>query len=222
MKDQAVNVASKVIPRNSKLWKAARALYFGVQKCAMAAFRRITRSSIFFRESEMAMCSLDHTRKLEKTVELFDPKSALDLGCGVGKSLDWFVGHDIDAHGVEGSTLAISKATHPDRITQHDLNRELDLGRRFDMVWCVEVAEHIHPKFLDAFMSTFANHSDRIVLSAAPPGQEGEGHFNEQPLSYWIEEFGKRGWTYDEPGTLALQAVDEKFSPNMLTVYRES
>ena len=222
MKQAAVQFASKIVPRNSKLWKAFRGLYFGTQKCAMAAYRRLTKSSIFFRESEMAMCSLDHSKKLAKTVELFSPETVLDLGCGVGKSLDWFLEQDIDAQGVEGSKMAISKANHPDRITQHDLNHELDLGKKFDLVWCVEVAEHIHPKFLDNFMKTFANHSSRIVISAAPPGQEGEGHFNEQPLSYWIEEFEKRGWIYDEQGTLALQEVDEKFSPNMLTVHRES
>jgi hypothetical protein len=69
-------------------------------------------------------------------------------------------------------------------------------------------------------MKSFANHTNRVVLSAARPGQGGEGYFNEQPASYWIELFKSHGFEFDVSGTAALQSVDEPFSENMLTFCR--
>ena len=71
---------------------------------------------------------------------------------------------------------------------------QLDLRKSFDLVWCFEVAEHIHPKFVDIFVNNLTRHSKVVALSAAPPGQGGEGHFNEQPKSYWEKKFADRGY----------------------------
>jgi hypothetical protein len=40
--------------------------------------------------------------------------------------------------------------------------------------------------------------SDRILFSAAVPGQGGTGHVNEQPHAYWIERFRRLGYDTDE------------------------
>jgi hypothetical protein len=37
-----------------------------------------------------------------------------------------------------------------------------------------------------------------VVFTAAPPGQGGTGHVNEQPQSYWIDRFRAEGMEYDE------------------------
>jgi len=68
-------------------------------------------------------------------------------------------------------------------------------------------------------MKTLTNHADRIVMSAARPGQGGEGHFNEQLPEYWIEKFIARGFKYDEDSTQILRSIDEMFSPNMLVFH---
>ena len=166
------------------------------------------------------MCSLQHPQKLQKTLELFNPSSVLDVGCGTGQSLDFFLDRGIDAVGVEGSSLAKAKARHPERIQLFNLNEELQSNRKFDLVWCVEVVEHIHPKYVLNLMKTFSNHSDRVVLSAAHPGQGGEGHFNEQPASYWIELFKRHGFFYDASATDEFKRIEEMFSENMLVFYR--
>jgi hypothetical protein len=51
-------------------------------------------------------------------------------------------------------------------------------------VWSYEVAEHIHPKYTDAFLYKLTSHGPVVVLSAAQPGQGGCDYFNEQPLHY--------------------------------------
>jgi hypothetical protein len=84
----------------------------------------------------------------------------------------------------------------------------------------MEVVEHIHPKYVCNLMKTFANHTDCVVLSAAQPGQGGEGHFNEQTAEYWIERFDDCGFKQDSEKTAIMQRVDEAFSQNVLVFIR--
>lgn len=135
--------------------------------------RVLSKNSIFSLEEELSMCSLFPKKTLDKIIEFFDPKSVLDLRCGTGKSLDYFLSKKIDVFGVEGSELAISRARHSKLIMRYNLNNELDLGRKFDLLWSFEFVEHIHPSYVENMMKTFSNHSDIIVISTARPGQGG-------------------------------------------------
>ena len=96
----------------------------------------------------------------------------------------------------------------------------MKLGRTFDLIWSFEFVEHIHPKFIDNLLKTFSNHSDRIALSAARPGQGGNGHFNEQPASYWIEKFERYGYKFARKKTDELRAIAEEYAENMLVLER--
>ena len=116
--------------------------------------------------------------------------------------------------------MAISKARHPARIRRCNLYHPLDLGRRYDLVWSYEVVEHIHPDYVDNLMSILTSAADRVVLSAARPGQGGHGHFNEQPPEYWIALFDQRGYDLDAGATERLHDLNEAFSDNMLAFYR--
>jgi 2-polyprenyl-3-methyl-5-hydroxy-6-metoxy-1,4-benzoquinol methylase len=187
---------------------------------AMRRWQRAhTKSSIFQSDDELGGCSLQPIPLLEACLELHAPKSVLDVGCGTGKSLDWLLSKGIEVQGVEGSAAAIRHAENPDKILSYDLNIPLDLGRRFDLVWCFEVAEHIHPDFTDAFLTTLTNHSDHIVMSAAHPGQGGVGHFNEQPRAYWIEKLAQIGFVHDEDARNRL-IRDWTWFPENLFVFR--
>jgi len=181
--------------------------------------RAQTKSSIFQDDDELGGCSLQPISLLQACLEWFSPKSVLDVGCGTGKSLDWLLLHHIDVHGVEGSESAIRHADHPEKIQRHDLNIPLQLNRKFDLVWCFEVAEHIHPDYTDAFLTTLTNHSDHIVMSAAHPGQGGIGHFNEQPRQYWIDKLAKIGYLHDDAARTRL-IRDWTWFPENLFVFR--
>lgn len=151
-------------------------------------------NSIFVEEWEMGMCSLRPIAVLETVLERFAPRSVLDVGCGTGGSLSFFLEKGIDAMGIEGSALAISKNRNASRVRRHDLEVPLDLGRRFDLVWSFEVAEHLRPEKAATFLDSLTRHSDLVVMSAAPKGQGGDGHFNEQPPEYWIGLMAARGF----------------------------
>ena len=161
------------------------------------------------------MCSIFPKEILDLTIELFHPHSVLDVGCGTGISLDYFKRKGITVRGLEGSTLAISKARNASLITLHDLDTPIDLGEKFDLVWCFEVAEHIHPNYVSTFLDTLTRHGDQVLLSAAQPGQGGMGHLNEQLPGYWIERMEARGFLL-LPETNRYRALPDHFSANIL------
>jgi 2-polyprenyl-3-methyl-5-hydroxy-6-metoxy-1,4-benzoquinol methylase len=160
-------------------------------------------------------------KKLETVIALVKPATVLDVGCGTGQSTSYFLQKNIQVLGVEGSSVAIQNSSRPDLMIKHDLRKPLELNRSFDLVWCFEVAEHIHPDFVDIFISSLVRHSHVIALSAAPPGQGGEGHFNEQPKSYWIEKFSHYGYQLHDAWTAAIQETEEFYSENMMVFYSE-
>jgi len=123
--------------------------------------------------------------------------SVLDVGCASGTWLRaWTERGVIDGHGIDGDYVDRTMLEIPqEQFTAIDLNRGFDLGRQFDLVQSLEVAEHIAPQVSDAFADSLARHARRFVLfSAAPPGQGGEFHVNEQPYEYWRSVFARHGF----------------------------
>ena len=94
---------------------------------AKAVYRRLSRSGIFLSKNELAMCSLHPILKVDRIVELVNPRSILDIGCGTGKTTVYLHQHGFDAFGVEASSVAIRNSERPDLIYQHDLRVALDL-----------------------------------------------------------------------------------------------
>jgi SAM-dependent methyltransferase len=187
---------------------------------AKAGYRRLFKSGVLFSRDDLGMASLFPNQKIDRILSLAQPKSVLDVGCGTGRTLLEMKRRGITVVGVEASSAAIRASGCPDLIVRHDLRQPLELNRRFDLVWCFEVAEHIHPNYVETFLDSLVRHSDTIAMSAAPPGQGGEGHFNEQPRSYWIAKLDTRGYRLHEEWTKELRAVKEFYSDNMMVFTR--
>lgn len=209
------------IKRGARLWKIFSFLHNSPKKIFLYINRDILKSSIFIFKDELSMASLFPKKLIDKVIEREKPKRVLDVGCGVGKSLDYFFEKGIEVFGVEGSRVAIASAKNKQFIIRHNLNKELRLNRKFDLIWSFEFVEHIHPKFVDNLMRTFSNHSDKVIISAARPGQGGEGHFNEKPPEFWITIFEKYGYKFINDETDWLRDTDEFFSKNMLVFKRK-
>lgn len=133
--------------------------------------------------------------------EMLPVRSVLDVGCGRGVWLaEWIRQGVADAHGVEGASIAVSRlAVSRERISKYDISRPFDLERRFDLIVCLEVAEHIPEERADKLLDNLVRHGDQILFSAAVPGQGGANHFNERPLEYWREKFAARGYRCFDP-----------------------
>lgn len=127
--------------------------------------------------------------------------SVLDVGCARGTWLRaWQAAGISDSFGVDGAyAKSDGSEVHGEHFLATDLSRPFDLQRRFDVVQSLEVAEHIPAASADIFVENLVRHSSGTILfSAAPPGQGGEYHVNEQPYEYWRRKFHRHGYSpYD-------------------------
>lgn len=160
-------------------------------------------------------------------MDLVSPKSVIDVGCGVGTWLNVYsqLGVDeilgIDGDYVDREMLLIDKAN----FRAADLSMPLDIGRNFDLVQSLEVAEHLAPAHADAFVGGLVALGDVILFSAAVPFQLGTGHVNEQFIDYWIERFAVHSYVPVDcirPEIWANEAVEVCYRQNAVIFVREA
>jgi SAM-dependent methyltransferase len=131
---------------------------------------------------------------LPLALRLIRPQSIVDVGCGSGVWLAHAAELGVGDHlGVDGHTPASALRIEPDRFLLHDLTTPLRLDRRYDLVLCLEVAEHLPEKAADVLVDSLVGLGPAVVFSAAIPGQSGEHHVNEQWPDYWSDRFAARG-----------------------------
>jgi hypothetical protein len=135
--------------------------------------------------------------------------SVLDVGCARGAWLSaWAETGCNDFMGVDGTTVVPAQlAIDPARFMATDLSVPFNLGRRFDFVQCLEVAEHLSLARSKTLVADLVSHSDVVLFSAAPPGQGGEHHINEQPYDFWRALF-------DEHNYIAFDCLRPMISQN--------
>ena len=108
------------------------------------------------------------------------------------------------------STATMSSLTGSipaDRFNVGNLTRPLDLGRRFDLVQCLEVGEHLPRAASGTLVASLCTHGDIVVFSAAVPGQGGENHINERPLEDWRALFAEHGYAAFDPFRRRLSEI---------------
>jgi SAM-dependent methyltransferase len=128
--------------------------------------------------------------------EKYKPISVLDVGCGLGNwaaiakkmGVPKILG--IDGYYVNKSLLKINQ----EEFLAIDLKESFDLKHQFDLVICLEVAEHLPIESSEVLVKSLINHSEVILFSAAIPGQGGQFHINEQWPSFWQQLFEKNGY----------------------------
>lgn len=121
--------------------------------------------------------------------------SVLEVGCGGGWFTKRFLDLGVDLLAIEGTAAGLKKAIDrgvpKERLLRHDLRRPLQLGRRFQVAVCTEVAEHLECPFAGVLVQTLVDHADVIWFSFEPPGTN-EAHYhhcNEQPAKFWLNLF---------------------------------
>jgi hypothetical protein len=129
-------------------------------------------------------------------IKLINPKSVVDLGCGVGTWLGIMKEQGIDETlGIEGEWLNEDQLIiNKNSFLKRDLSKEIKLEKEFDLAISMEVAEHINPANADTFVKNLISHAPVILFSAAIPFQGGSNHVNEQWPSYWLDKFKKHDY----------------------------
>jgi SAM-dependent methyltransferase len=128
--------------------------------------------------------------------DLVHPRSVLDVGCGQGTWLRVFGEAGVDeVFGVDGPHVDTTQLEIPSSaFMAHDLRDPLSLGRTFDLVTSLEVAEHLDPSLASTFVASLVRHGRVVLFSAAIPFQGGAGHVNEAWPSVWAAHFADHGY----------------------------
>ena len=152
--------------------------------------------------------------------------SVVDIGCGRGVWVDeWRRSGVEDALGVDGDYVSADRLViQKERFIAFDLSKPISLGRRFDLVQSLEVAEHIPAPKAEIFIDSLVAHGDVILFSAAVPGQGGEFHINEQPYEYWRDKFARRGFEivdFIRPNIVDIRTIEPWYRYNTFLYVHE-
>jgi SAM-dependent methyltransferase len=131
-------------------------------------------------------------------MEMFNPKSVVDVGCGLGTFLKVFKAHGVsDVLGCDGSWVRRDLLVIPEsEFRSVDLKEPLKLDKRYDLVICLEVAEHLPDSAADTLVRSLVDAGELIVFSAAIPQQGGQNHINEQWIDYWRPKFNRLNYEF--------------------------
>jgi len=149
----------------------------------------------FYRAQQAeSLCSA--RRILQIVFEALNPKSVLDVGCGVGTWLRAAMDLGVqDIMGLDGKYVDREMLMIAPRYFEvMDLGHPDGLDRRFDLTLCLEVAEHLPKNCAQVLTRFLVSTAPVILFSAAIPGQGGTGHVNEQWQTYWISLFKEQGY----------------------------
>ena len=135
-------------------------------------------------------------------MELTHPSSVVDVGCGRGAWLSAFREQGIERIvGLDGDFIKPSTLVIPaDRFHPTDLSGKFQIPEGgFDLAVCLEVAEHLPGRNSRHLVRQLTSAAPQVLFSAAPPGQDGAGHINCRPLSYWRKIFEELGFRMLDP-----------------------
>lgn len=153
-------------------------------------------------------------------------RSMVDFGCGTGTWL--WVAHSFGVEsirGLDGDYVPPRQLMIPqDCFCAVDLEEPVVLEKKYDLAISMEVAEHLHKESADTFVESLCNAADTILFSAAHPGQGGDGHINEQPMTYWTSKFGKHGFLPVEIRQLfeGNEDIESWYRENIVLYVREA
>jgi SAM-dependent methyltransferase len=137
--------------------------------------------------------------------------SVVDVGCGTGAWLRVFSDSGTDeVLGIDGDYVGRDQLEIPaECFRAMDLSRPIALERRFDLVVCLEVAEHLPLAAADPLVEGLTGLGDIVLFSAAIPYQGGREHLNEQWPAYWAEKFRAHDFAALDPFRPRLWADDQ-------------
>ena len=123
-------------------------------------------------------------------------RTMVDIGGGIGSWCVAFKEHGADrVVCIDDPRISVGELlVGPEEFMGCDLSRGFPAPIRCDLAVCLEVAEHLPQTRAQSLVDFLCACSDRVVFSAAIPGQDGFMHINLRSPGYWKEAFAKRGF----------------------------
>lgn len=145
----------------------------------------------------------------------------LDVGCGVMGMIDMAISRGTWACGLDADIrlLGRDELKNMDRLYISDFRKtHVSFPIHFDIIWSVEVGEHISDGCVDNYIKTLANvmrprmkhhpyYCASILIFSAAPVTGNVKHCNEQAMDYWLEKFAAYNIIPQEDMTRELRAA---------------
>ena len=150
-------------------------------------------------------------RVIAEMIAAFEPKRPLELGCAAGAVLECLDHLGIEGEGIEISAMAIARAAPRvgPRIHHGDL-LDVSLPHRYDVVFGLDVFEHLNPNRLDRYVARLAEitTADGLLYCNIPA-------FGEDPVFGTVFPFYLDDWAADAAAGRPFSAlhVDERGYP---------
>jgi SAM-dependent methyltransferase len=128
-------------------------------------------------------------------MDLLAPRAVVDVGCGTGSWLKVFQEEGVgEVLGLDSEELVPPLLEiEADSFQTVDLHEGLQLGRKFDLALCLEVAHYLPAESGERLVEDLSALAPAVLFSSAIPGQGGEG-VNPQWPSYWAERFARSAY----------------------------
>ncbi|HVO54225.1 MAG TPA: methyltransferase domain-containing protein [Solirubrobacterales bacterium] len=122
------------------------------------------------------------------------PASVLDAGCAMGFLVEALAQRGVDAQGVDVSEYAISQVDKAvaERCRVGSVTDPLE--RRYDLIACIEVLEHLPPAEADAALANLCGATDRLLLSSTPADFGEPTHVGVRAPEDWAEKLAQLGF----------------------------
>lgn len=139
--------------------------------------------------------------------DLFSINSMADFGCALGSYMEGAMEYGVNP--VLGVEILYEKAKPyipnelDGKIIQGDVGQPMDLGRKYDCAFSIEVAEHLPEELADNFIDNLIRASGRLIIVSAS-NRGGHYHINQKGRSYWIGKFVLQGCRYSAEDTEML------------------
>ncbi|MBX0327335.1 methyltransferase domain-containing protein [Oscillochloris sp. ZM17-4] len=136
-------------------------------------------------------------RVADEIVAAIGPGSVLDAGCALGLLVEQLRERGVDAEGVDISEYAIANAPEAVRPFVRVGSVAEPPGRRYDLIVCIEVLEHMPREEAERAIAAFCAHADDVLFSSTPLDFKEATHFNVHPIEHWAELFARHGFVRD-------------------------
>lgn len=133
----------------------------------------------------------------EHIVREINPRTVFDAGCATGYLVEALRARGVEAWGIDSSEYAIEHAREGARPFVSVGSVLEPFPRRYDLITCIEVVEHLPETEAEAAVRNLCAHADDILLTSTPNDYTEETHVNVRPPEYWTERFAHEGFFRD-------------------------
>ncbi len=126
-----------------------------------------------------------------------NPQTVLDAGCAMGFLVECLRDRGVEAFGVDISGYAIARVREDLKPYCWVGSVFAPLPRRYDLIVCIEVLEHLRQPESEQAIVNFCQYTDDILFSSTPLDYKEPTHFNVQTPEYWAEQFVRQGFVRD-------------------------